>query len=75
MGKGSQNKILFNQNNFIIDDKKRLNYLAKMLNDTTTIRAFDGSYRKFLMMNKYISSVKFKKTDFSMKELVKNLWG
>ncbi|AOX44101.1 hypothetical protein S100390_v1c07650 [Spiroplasma sp. NBRC 100390] len=72
-GKNIQNYILFNQKKFINDDRKRINYLAKMLNNTTAIKTFNGNYRKFLMMSPYIPSVTFRETDFSSKNLVKEI--
>ncbi|WP_338964221.1 hypothetical protein [Spiroplasma endosymbiont of Sarcophaga carnaria] len=73
-GTGNQNQVLFNQKNFIGNDKKRLNYLSKMLNDTTAIKAFDGSYRKFLMMSRSIHGVRFDKSDFLTENLVKEIY-
>lgn len=73
-GAGNQNQISFNQRNFISDDKKRLNYLSKMINDTTAIKAFNGSYRKFLMMGPSIPGVRFIKSDFPTENLVKEIY-
>ena len=39
MGKGNQNQMSFVEKTFISDDKKKLNYLANMLNSTSAINA------------------------------------
>lgn len=73
LGNNSQNQLSFNQKNFIQYDKRRLNYLSKMLNDPSVIKVFDADYRKFLIMSQWLPYVDFSKLDFPSENLVKEI--
>ncbi|WHQ37533.1 lipoprotein [Spiroplasma sp. SV19] len=72
-GVDNQNQMSFEEKSFISDDKARLNYLSEMLNNSRSIVAYDGDYRKFLMMESYISYAKLNKVDFPEEDLVKQI--
>ncbi|WHQ36616.1 lipoprotein [Spiroplasma sp. SV19] len=73
-GMDNQNEMSFKEKSFISDDKTRLNYLSGMLNNSRSIVAYDGEYKKFLMMGYTIPYIELEKADFPEQDLIKQIY-
>ncbi|AGM25428.1 lipoprotein [Spiroplasma chrysopicola] len=72
-GSQTQNQISLKINSFITDNQKRLDYLTKMLNDTSAIVANSNQYRKFLLMPSFSMTFGFSIEDFPSKDLINKI--